>query len=585
MHLASFHAKVIPISLLGFSVIAASLWMLCSTFPSTHAFGRTIVATVLVLGFFRLFLMIRNLIKGSRKNAFPDHPFLDRFDRIGVPLLEEVVRFILIAIVFSATGSILIKSMACIVGIIYALEKQVSLLWLFSPTDYNLHYKKFSRYYNIYLKNEIEHSWPKNPYEPSIVCESSSCMGVMYHDKTSHNADCCEAVSSHGAGSPTSSTTLVSDSNSLNSSAQVLLKPEFDFNFSSAPMGKSQLMPIECPQSHIENNSDIIQRLYTVSPKNTLYLQYENFELPTQINIGPAALLDSSLNVEELSFDKTIPDIESSSFHTTDTHFGGGGGGNFKYKFPDGSKLKLGGGAGFDFRRGSKHSKHLVNKETPYQYQSVSSDYKWYCWIFCFHKHQMKELPTRRVVNDSIRKKLSNYTLNNESSSLRVCASINLYHSTDEFSCSDDLESGPQTRLTQNALLYYKFNHFANRYLDIWNHDSAGNQCLIDPAFIRFGVPLTDISPFYIILFIFSTIIWQVLASITFALPYFMKHSMDGAVGLIFLITALCKLFCMNYTHLQSSRSYKFSILVEFIINLVLFVSLYIFCITGSSLL
>lgn len=528
-----------------------------------------------------MFLMIRNLLKGSQASAFPEHPFSNRFERFGAPMLEELVRFLLITIVFSVTGSSLIKSMACLVGIIYALEKLIWCLWLFSPSDYNLRYKKFSRYYDIYIKNSSEHNWPKNPQEENIACELFTGNDHSCLDKAACHVDCCEGLDkNHGAVSPTSSTTLVSDTNSLLSSVLVLLKPEFNLNFSSTTMGKSQLVPIECPQTHFDNKADIIQRLYTVSPKNTLYLQYENFKLPSQLSLADGPDLQGlTLDSEEHSTD---PDNGCASIHTNDTHFGGGSGGNIEYKFPDGSKLKLGGGAGFDFRRGSKHSKHLLGTYQQSQPMSLE-DYRWFCWIFCFHKHQIEQKPARRVANDSIRKKMSSYTLNNESTSLRVCTSIKLYNSTDDSFSSDDLEFGPRNNLIQNAQQYYKFNHFANRYLDIWHNDSAGNPCLIDPAFIRFGITLTEISPLYILFYIFSTVLWQVLASISFALPFFMKHNMHGTVALISITAVLCKSFCLNYTTIQSNRSYKFSILVEFIINLVLFVSIYSFCIIESS--
>lgn len=580
MHLASFQARVIPITIVGLLGLAASLWVLCTTVPSLHTCGRAVALTGLVLGFFRLFLMIRNLLKGSQVINLPEHPFENRFERFGAPILEELVRFLLITIVFYATGSTTIRSMACIIGIIYALDKQIWLLWLFSPSEYEVRYKKFSRYYDIFIKNETEHNWPKCTYEANL--ETASFIDSSCFDQLACDVESCEGVDTKsGAASPTSSTTLVSDTNSLNSSALVLLKPEFSFNFGSTSMGKSKLLPIECPQSHLDNNLDYIQRLYTVSPKNTFHLQYENFKLPDRINLDDCSkdLQVVLLNAMELTSEST-----SSSIHTNDTHFGGGGGGNIEYKFPDGSKLKLGGGAGFDFRRGSKHSKHLVSKGTYQQSQTMSFEhYRWYCWIFCLHKHQIEQKPARQAVNNSIRKKMSSYKLNSESTSLRVCASMNLYNSTDDSFCGEDLESGSHKNVIRNAQMYFRFNRFANRYLDLWNNDLTGNLCLIDPAFSRFGIPLTEISPLYIILYSFSTILWQLLASITFALPFSMKHNMHGTVGSIFITAIFCKLFCVNYTNLQSSRSYKFSILVEFIINLVLFFSIYIFCITESS--
>lgn len=560
--------------------------------------------TLLLIGFFRVFLIIRQLLTlNSKLDRLPENPLHNRFERLVVPLMEEIVRFLLLCAVFYATGRHSTRSMACLVGIIYAVVKLLWMLWLFSPSDYASHYKKFIRYYDLFIRSNLDLASLQTSCDClSTICDSTFALDTGSLESNSLDEDSHECTASLVPQSPTSTQslkTLISDLDSVKSSISVSLKPEFNLeSFCPMPMAKSQLLPIDFSQPRQDPHYNVIDRLYTVSPKNTLHLQYENFELPTKLNLNDdamdhedpmnaeVAMTDEDIhhfssNSEALSMQSTHSDKYASTVHSTETHFGGGGGGNIEYKFPNGSKLKLGGGAGFDFRRGSRHSKNLSNKESSQQLAPVSWDYRWYCWLFCLHNHNSPVPPPRRVVNDSIRKKLSNYTLNNESTSLRVCDSYMLFNSCDEpIVC--DLEKGFYPSVTQNAQLYYKFNCFANRYLDRWSNRNGDLLCPIDPAFVRFGVPLLEIPSLYIIIYLYNAFLWQVFSTLILALPFHMEHILPGAVAIIFTLAIITKLFSVNYLHLQCSRSYKFSILLEFLINTLLFMSLFIFCITDQ---
>lgn len=581
MRLELFHATVVPLSLLGLGGLVGSLWFLSSSFPSPHDCARMVAMASLILGFYRVFLMIRSLSIKNSKKLLPEFPQDSFFNRLGAPLSEELIRLLSIVAIAHATSTESIRSMACMNGALYAIEKQMWSFWLFSPRNYELRYKKFLRYYDMY-ENATQDSTNSlaalQQKAKSTPCLKNS-VDMSYDTEC---VDCSMEGSRSGTKSPVSLdslTTLVSNGN-LNGSAPLMdVKPEFNLNsFDDTHMIRSYLEPIYCPQRQNESRPDVVDRLYTISPKNTLYLQYENFKLPPKIDLNT---VESEHDVSPILLKQDVlvlsNSIHGSDFASISSHYGGGLGGNIEYKFPDGSKLKLGGGGGFDFRRGSKESKTLLNTIKDQAHYLMSSDYRWYCWLYCLHEHVIEKQQPKHVVNATIKKQLSQYTLRNESTPLRVCASSPLYWSLDNNSITD-LESGVLQQPVQNAQLFYKFNRFANMYFDVFNYDGSYSLCLVDPAFIRFGVPLRKLSSFYLITYNLSNSLWQIYACITFALPFYMKRCLTGLIAISFMLTFILKLFSANYLHCQCPRSYKFSILVEFLINILMFATIYLVC-------
>lgn len=587
MRAESFHAIVIPISLLGLLGLIASVWFIFSPFPSVLVCVRVVVLTLLVSGFYRVFLMIRQLLqRTSAGSNLPEFPLSSIFHRLFAPLMEEFVRFLLLATVYYAMSPDMTKSMAWIVGITYAVERQIWNLWLFSPSNYQEHYKKFLSSYNDYVRATLECTWHK--YLKTEITNETPSFKDYAKSNTSPQISVClqedyfriyDSCSESLTGSE-SLKTLVSDTKSLKSTSLVLSKPVFNLHFfgkQPPPMPLTQQSPIESPQPRQDNLPGVIDRLYTVSPKNSMYLQYENFKLPRKISFDDDSSTYQSFppissQNENSSVRTSDLDSEALTVHSEDTHFGGGGGGNFEYEFPDGSKLKFGGGAGFDFRRGSRESKNSFKLDCLRSSNSMSWDYRWYCWLFCVHNHNGdKEFP-RRANNASIRKKLSSYALMNESSSPKVCGSNSSYSSVDEISFIEDLESNSARPPIQNAQLLYRFNYFANRYLDKCRNNNGTSLCSVDPSFARFGVTLLRISTVYVVLHLLSTSMWQVFACLAFAFPFYMRHTHYAVAAFIIMITVIAKLFSVNYLHLQCHRSYKFSILLEFFINSALFV-------------
>lgn len=563
MRREEFHAFVAPASLLGLAGLAGSLWFLCSTFPNIHTGARVVALTLLTQGFYRTAIAIRHIsVQSGKTKQLLEYPLNSAFDRWG-SLIEEATRFLVLMILSYMVEPELMRTVACMVGAIIALEKLVWLLWLFTPSEYEAHYKKFTRYYDMYINNcgDWDYRKPANSVlDETLSLLVSSPLKESRFDGNSLSSD---------DDSPSSTTTLVQDANSSNSESPTVSNSDFKFNtFSFTPMQQTQLLPIDLHSQH-NGCPDVLERLYAVSPKNTLYLQYDKFKTLMNLDLDSNSLnLDQSPE-ENCSLCSVSSENDTSTLKTQDTHFGGGGGGNVDYKLPNGGRLKFGGGAGFDFRRGSKASKSLLRSDC-HASNSMFPNYRWYCWLSCFHDHTVKSNVSASTTNATIRKKLSNYTINYDSTSLRVCDSNFLYNSTYD-DLSVDLERGGSHLLTPNAQLVFRFNQFANRYLDSWNSDSEAVHASIDPSFIRFGAPIPEMSSFYLTIYFFNTMTWQFLNTLALALPFIKPSTLHWIETLIILMMIITKLFCVKYLYLQSTRSYKFSILTEFLIYISFF--------------
>lgn len=168
------------------------------------------------------------------------------------------------------------------------------------------------------------------------------------------------------------------------------------------------LIRMERSLSTFKSTYDLVDKLYSVSPKNTYHLntvealnaetltcdrEYDSIgkvdplaDLPEQYdNIIESPkkkksrsehngeIQDTLSDTEEIAYqqdpaieqgiqESTVSLHKASTIHlksslgTSDTHWGGGGGGNFKFKAPGGGKVEFGGGAGFDYRKGKRGS-------------------------------------------------------------------------------------------------------------------------------------------------------------------------------------------------------------------------------------
>lgn len=507
MHTFSFSVVAVPLLVTVLVLAAGLLLQACPSLDSASSLVHIGLRTQGVLICFRVVLILRAALFSLPANAkLPTAPSDKAADKFGLPLLEELVRFLLVA--WSISTPEVSASQALTVATVYAVNKLVCNLVTFSPVDYASKYEKFERFYSMFLAHTLG-----AVSKTSFVSMSTSDSGATLVPSEELVADVEPA------------------------------KPVFNLD-SFKTLSPRPLMPILCPATsqQTQPNTDY---LYSVSPKNTLH---------PELHID-----DDDLDVHSFA------PHDSSSIHTTDSHYDGGGGGGLRVTLPNGARISVGGGAGFHYDNPS-HSRH--NSTTSLGYTSPDDSkvhpLRWFAWLLPL-KVGKKEM-TPGELKMSIRKKLSTYTLNSDTASLKSSTCMPLYGTI-------DLESQVTSAKRENLQRFYEFARFSNDYLDSWSSSFSGILREIDPAFIRYGVTLPDMSPAFFLLQLVSIILWQFLATMLCAVRFANVPLFAGAAAALIVL----KLFCGNYLHSQCTMSYRFSIAVETVLNATLFTGVYLY--------
>lgn len=577
MRSASYALVACPLLLALFVLLCWSLrYLHVSSHDDWAHYARIAFVAQMLLVFFWLFRWVRAVVAYNprRRLSYVEHAPMGT-DKFGVPLMEEAVKlFSMVLFVFLGSPARQSRvSYVYVVASVYAFNFLVASLVEFCPINGKTRFKKFLATYDIY-ESQMLGSMKKRPSFASAELNSSTLAPVN--------------------PAPT---------------------PVFNLNsFGSKALAHSVLMPI-MNQQIMDCNDDMIERLYSVSPKNTLHF----------------LLGDYGSDIHGPTLAAQLVQEDAASLHTTDTHFGGGGGGNFKYKMPDGSKLEFGGGAGFDYKHGSntdsdetsnrskhsdKQSTHSVNSldESNSRSKSLSGSLESstscnstlsttpcnpYAWNVQPTKHErtcemrrliqwfrwlIPNVPTEDELNNvspralrfSIRKKLSTYTLSSETTSLKSGPG-RLYGTFDLESQLAPRQCKSFRCKTENVHAYYEFAKFGNRFFDVWAPRLVEFYNGVDPAFYRFGTLLSHLLTFYYIIYGASICMWQFSSTLILAYPFVAPT--PSIVTFMLLVTAVCvsKLFCINYLHNQATCSYRVSLVVEFVINLVLLTLAYLY--------
>lgn len=437
-------------------------------------------------------------------------------DKFGVHIVEETLKFIILAVfaVFLAQNQLLVASYVLIVSGVFAGNKLGCQMVTFSPVNYKRHYAKFISAFEKF--------------------ETRAC---VLSDKISLNSD--DAISQ--LSEPHTLVLKHSDE-----PGNALFKLDV-FN----PQAETQTgVPIPGSPDILTAQLRSIERLYSVSPKDTMYFAYEHFR-----------------DTHELDpFGQSIK--SENCFETSSARSGG---------------------PSLEFKEPENTHKHHVRPQAylnieDYSKQNNNYTPSWWAWLFpwCNTKEQESIVPRKRE-RALLRKKLSNFTLNSdtlsveekrqdfygesETSSLKSACSYKLYGTL-------ELES-QQVHTVANSHTYYEFSRYANKFLDFWSPSLRGVLRCIDPAFMRFGAPIPSISSIYFVLYGASACLWQVSSTLLLALPLLVPDFLFVLCIFTFIILMPVKFFCNNYLHGQCGLSYKVSILLEFVLNSGLFAVVY----------
>lgn len=567
MRTASYILVAFPLVLAVFAFLCWSLRYL--SIPSHPDWGHYVqiafVTEVLLLCFwlFRRVLAVANY--SLRFLSYVETAPVGA-EKFGLPLIEEVIKFfsIVLFVILGNSNHDCRVSYVYTVAAVYAFNFVAASLVEFCPINYTLRFKKFLAYYEIY---------------------QSHMLGTISKN-TSGNSSLLSTPTLGPAHGPI---------------------PVFNLSsFESGPLGPSALMPILSQQA-VEPDSDMIERLYAVSPKNTLHF----------------LLGEYGTNISGPTLQMPVENDDATSVHTTDTHLGGGGGGGFKYKLPGGAKIGFGGGGGFDYEHGSGSSDTNSDKQSCESiasfsdrkpcFQSLSNSPAfglsespntlasfppcdrhmgkfesvppqsflwrilfWFRWLVPFAPCEDETVNvSRRALRFSIRKKLSTYTLNSDTRSLKSFPQ-RLYGALDLESQLPDRQCRP-SYVTENVHGYYEFAKYGNQFFDVCSPRLVEFYKGVDPAFYRFGTLLSKLPVFYYIVYAASICMWQFSSTLILAYPFVAPAaSLSMFVGLV-AVVFVTKAFCANYLHNQATCSYRVSLVVELVVNLILFAFSYFF--------
>lgn len=371
---------------------------------------------------------------------------------------------------------------------------------------------KMERYTKLYKYLQI---WEDLLLEPSLP------------DKVKHHGS-VSSVSSH---------------NSAETNA-----PAFNLDsFSKRSISQSKLMPIL--SSNLHCTSDTMDRMYSISPKNTLHLVSDAESLcePDYGNPYSVAFNDQLAREAEAPLDgKDAPCDPNCSFSES-----------------------------LELNDPSVRS----NPQFPVAYTSCSSStfssasskslrmsfLGWFKWLipFEFSKKRKPKSFYKRLQRVQIKQKLSTYNLNsNDTSSLLSGSQPPLYGSF-------DLESQtfkPAYKRQFNCHDYFDFAAFSNTHFDDWA--TPANR--VDPIFKKFGVTFEELPTVYFVAHVIELVLAQFVSLMTFALPFFLALPFSTSLALI-AVVFICHLFCINFLKHQSESSYKVNIVLALLIRMATF--------------
>ncbi|OBA21604.1 hypothetical protein METBIDRAFT_83176 [Metschnikowia bicuspidata var. bicuspidata NRRL YB-4993] len=536
MHTPAFWAVVVPAVSVFFLLGLASVAVAVPKFDASGQYVCVVFGCQFLVMFFRIACVVRKAIRQSSrlKTKLPERAAAGMGDKFLVHLMEESLKFLVVAAaaVFLANERASVASYALVVAGVFACNKIVATLVTFSPVGYEQRFGNFTRSREIF----------------------EARLGRA-GDKAS--------VGSEGACHVSDNGTLV-----LQSSGEVA-QPPFKLDL-FASKSEPPNMPIPGSTDYALAHLRMIDRLYSVSPKDTMYYTYEHFlGSPDDGWAGPAddAPVQGSAN-EPLCY------AVAAGLASEEKQSGVISAGGLDSENASGDTA-----GAFPVKESAPHLLRPATLATaPCVMAHPALQNSWWAWLFpwCNEEDGEKSAVCERAL---LRKKLSVYSFNSnvsacdkqascsaecEASSLRLRWSQALYGAA-------DLESQCLGRRVPNSQTFYEYARFANNYLDFWSPSVHGVMRCMDPAFVRFGVAIPDLPAFYFICYSAGVFMWQVSSTLVLAMPFLGRHGPWWLVALALATLVVAKLFSVNFLHGQCTSSYKVSIFAELGLNALLY--------------
>ena len=500
MHFLEFLTVVAPtLTIIYFSSIELGILSL-SDHDDWHRYVIASFVCQLIVMVYRIACVVRGqfLQHGMDRRKLPESPSTSTEQKFVAHILEEAIKasvLYIYATVF-ADGPAKMASYVVLASAVFAGNKLVCTLFTYSPLNYESHYAKFTSSLRKFESRCCLNS------DRSTLASEPAILVLQSSDET----------------------------------ANPLFKLDLFESLSNSPI---DIPASGSAQAHLYK----IDRLYSVSPKDTMYPSYEHYLEDCECE--GASQQAQSVKIDERSCNGRL--IDSRDLKTT--------------QYPVTAVKEC----------VSIGDSPLLSAASYTSSVKAGPEKSSWAWIFPWCNNEVsQENVSRNVERAMLRKKLSTFTLNSEKLANGLCETSSLKSWSRSLYGTLDLECQLARLQIPNSHTFHEYARFANKYLDSWSPNVQGVLRCIDPAFIKFGIPIPRLPAFYFTLYASSACLWQFSSMIVLALPFMgLVPPTFAFLAIVTLIVA--KLFCVNYLHGQCTLSYKFSICAEFALNVVVF--------------
>ncbi|GEQ67716.1 hypothetical protein JCM33374_g1381 [Metschnikowia sp. JCM 33374] len=573
MHTSSYFGVVVPVLGTVYILCCSSVSLLVWRYDYIGRYFLAAMASQSAMMTFRMAWAARKSVLRYKQKLrkLPENPSSVFGDKFGVHVAEEVVKLgvLVFCSVLLVESSSSMMSYIIVVSGVFALNRLVLTLVTFSPANYSQYYGKFTR---SLAKFESRSYFDKEaasvkPAASRRASEGSTLVSFFNDEPTKSE--------------PTKSEPTKVEPPKTGATRMEPAKPLFKLDLFDRPSETPAAIPVRRFTDTSSAHSNMIDRLYSVSPRDTMYFSYEHFsESSDPRDVAHpaedfASIVNNLGNPEEKVCE--YPNMVFGGYLHDKLH-----------QADDSAKLDS---SAFD----SAQSPNLVaascisfdsSNPTSASITSVESapPVSWWAWLL---PHCNKEEPrvsfSRNKERALLKKKLSTFTLNSDSGSvhekkagffdgetvsLKSAGSRNSYGTLDL-----EIQAPCMQKSIANSRRFYEFAVFSNKFLDFWSRSVHEILRTIDPAFFKFGTPIPRLSTFYFILYGASVCMWQFSSTLIVALPLIATNRISAIVAIILYPgVVIAKLFCTNYLHGQCTLSHQFSIGTEFGLNIILFV-------------
>lgn len=572
-----------------FCATAVRMWPLLLVKENQIANSKLYILTLLFLA---LPLLLQGFFYGVTVGM--NRKFKQRLEQLFYnfyyPLIEEVLRFLFV-FWLSRVGVLLYRSLACAFVIQSTVNNDMDNYYTFFSIP------RFDKLYDLWINQDKYKTRLENLEEVESLLQS-----ILNNEEYDRNRKSIVSTNSDDTLADERKLSIKHFPSSFNMKKSQSL--------SSTPMAASKsintLSSLQSSKSHSilakqKSAYDFVDKLYSISPKNTYHLNTATAIAALETNQENYAALDNEDPLSKVSYchENIDEEDDNSSISNKDTHWGGGGGGNFKYKFPGGPKIEFGAGAGFDYRHSEGHipdddggqpeqpqhpSHHTPSTSKPRTELSVStvclpyvpgrsnytrSPVSWFSWLAPpFFSRDNYDPAHLLDASPILQQRLSTYRLNDE----------------EQYPHRDSVDSRLQQPVQQQSSIihsnsierYYNFMYFVNYYFDFCLKTRP--ELVVDSCFKTYGILTLDMPLLYFLLDCTASICCESVSLLTFA-NFFMK---SGSLTPIYFLASLVivnKLFTINFLKNPENRfNFKFVIIIKALFAILLLLAWFAIC-------